>query len=261
MASESSVLRVQGVSLSFGDLAVLTEVDVNVDTRLTGIIGPNGAGKTTLFNVITGVLSPGVGRVEVLGTDVRGFSPNRIAALGVRRTFQTPKLVPRLTVFENVLLGLDGGARGASLLGEAFWWPSVARRERAKRKRARDLLAIMGLGLLERVRGENLPLPTQKLVEVARALISRPRLLLLDEPAAGMGGRDVQDLLGPVGRAVEEWDCHVVIIEHDMELVTELCEQVFVLDFGRMIARGPAAEVLASTAVMEAYLGAANVEG
>jgi branched-chain amino acid transport system ATP-binding protein len=256
-----AALVIEHVSLAFGDLVVLSDVNLRVESPFTGIIGPNGAGKTTLFNVVTGVLAANSGRVAVLGSDTTGAPSSRVASLGVRRTFQTPKLVPRLTVLDNVLLGMDGGGKVRSLMGETIGWPSGRKRERDKRDHVRALVSELGLGKDIRVRAENLPLPTQKLVEVARALASRPKLLLLDEPAAGMGRSDVHDLLGPVQEAVRLWGCHVVIIEHDVEMVTELCQDVLVLDFGRVIAQGPAAEVLASPTVMDAYLGAADAEG
>lgn len=260
MSAGAPAIEVQEVSLSFGELQVLTDVSFRLTEPFTGIIGPNGAGKTTLFNVVTGVYHPDQGSVRVLGTDTTRMSAARVAGLGVRRTFQTPKLVPRLDALDNVLLGMDG-ERLAGVPAEVLGLPPGRRRERAKRNDARALLDVLGLSKLIGVRGENLPLPTQKLVEVARGLAARPQLLLLDEPAAGMGRSDVDELLGPVRNAAREWGCHVVIIEHDVELVSELCADVLVLDFGRIVAQGTATEVLASRAVMDAYLGAVDVEG
>jgi len=259
-ASTTTALRVEEVSISFGGMPVLTDVQFELSAPFTGIIGPNGAGKTTLFNVVTGVYHPDRGRVFVLGTESTSMPANKVAALGIRRTFQTPKLVPRLDSLHNVVMGMDGGAL-AGQWSESVGLPRGRRREQAKRELAREILGQLGLGSLLGVRAENLPLPTQKLVEVARGLAARPQLLLLDEPAAGMGRNDVDELLGPVRSAAVDWGCNVVIIEHDVELVSELCQDVLVLDFGRVVAQGPAQDVLASRKVMDAYLGVVDVEG
>ncbi len=251
-------LTIEGVRVSFGGNQVLDGVDLTVDRDFTGLIGPNGAGKTTLFNVISGYVAPSAGSVRLRGTDVTGATQTRVARMGVGRTFQTPKLIGDLTVVDNVLLGADGHSSLLDQLREGLLFAASGR---AKQARARDVLERFALGAVADVEAGSLPLGQQKIVEVCRALITRPHTLLLDEPAAGLGRDDVEQLVGPLRDWVAEHATTVVIIEHDLELVTDLCQDVAVLHLGVIIARGTPAACLSDPLVIEAYLGAGVAKG
>ena len=227
-------LRCRGLTVAFGGNRVLTGIDIDAAPGFNGLIGPNGAGKTTLFNVITGYVRATAGQVFLGGEELTGRRRSAIARLGVARTFQTPKLIQEMSVLENVLLGLDGQRRLRD-------WDAVLglpRSERAARTKVFDLLGEFGLEEYARGPVSSLPLGSQKVVEVVRALLSDPRLLLLDEPAAGVSVEDVQRMTDPLARWVARTNLCLVIIEHDLELVSRLCPTVTVLDFGRVIAKG-----------------------
>lgn len=249
----TSPLSVSDIVVSFGGNHVLTGLDLEVHRRFTGLIGPNGAGKTTLFNVISGYVAPTRGSVSIAGRDVAGLGQVGVARLGVGRTFQTPKLIGDLSVVENVMIGLDGRSSLVAQFSEAL----VSRAPgRAKRTRALEVLSEFSLADVAHVEAGSLPLGSQKIVEVCRALVNDPSLLLLDEPAAGLGRDDVEQLVEPLRRWVDGHDVSVVIIEHDLELVNNLCEDVAVLHLGSIISRGTPAECMSDPQVVEAYLGA-----
>ena len=241
---DGAVLAVWGVSVRFGGNVVLKEVSLSAPVGFMGLIGPNGAGKTTLLNVVSGYVRPTQGSVLLGGEPVTGLRPYRVARRGLARTFQTPKLVRELTVLENVMLGLDGRAG----------WLRGGRSGAVGR--ADELLERFGLRRWRDREAAALPLASQKVVEVARALVSNPTAVLLDEPAAGLGADDVERLIGPLQLHAREHNLAVVIIEHDIELISRLCRQVAVLDFGTLIAEGPPGEVLEKPEVVNAYLGA-----
>lgn len=252
MAEDEEVLRCRGLEVSFGGNKVLSAIDFNARPGFTGLIGPNGAGKTTLFNVITGYVRPSTGEVSLNGVSLTRISRHSIARRGVARTFQTPKLIQEMTVLENVMLGMDGHR---SLRD----WKSVLgspRRERMAGVQARDALAEFGLVKYAHHRVNALPLGSQKLIEIVRALLSKPKLLLLDEPAAGVSIDEVQRMTDPLIRWTVENDLCLVIIEHDIELISELCPVVTVLDFGRVLITGSPQEVMGHSEVVTAYLGA-----
>jgi len=252
----TSVLDISGVTVNFGGNRALDEVTLSVREGFTGLIGPNGAGKTTLFNVISGYVSATSGDVVLEGASLRARRPAAIARAGVARTFQTPRMVPDLTVRQNVMLGLDGRRPMARHALEVVAWPTAQRAEGQATQAADDLLRQFELGHLGDVAANSVPLPVQKIVEVARALVSRPRLLLLDEPAAGLAVGDVDRLIGPLKEVAASSHCAVLIIEHDLALVTELCYAIHVLDFGRVIGSGSPDEVLHMDTVLQAYMGA-----
>jgi branched-chain amino acid transport system ATP-binding protein len=250
---KGSALRVNGVSVRFGGLVALDDVSFEVATgEVVGVIGPNGAGKTTVFNVITGFVRPDGGTVTWRGRSLDGVRPHQLAGHGIARTLQGVGLFPGLTAVENVMVGAQRHARagiGSALLG----LPRSDRDERALRGRALEALNELGVADAARVRPESLPFPIQKRVAMARALVSEPDLLLLDEPAGGLGHDDMHELGALIRRLGGQ--VAVLLVEHHMDLVMEVCDRVVVLDFGRRIAYGTPAEVQADSQVLDAYLG------
>lgn len=250
------VVEFDDVGKSFGGNKVLEGVNLAVAPGFTGLIGPNGAGKTTCLNVVSGYLRPDTGDVRVAGADVVGMSPSKVARLGVSRTFQTPRLIPNLSAAENVMVG-GGRHYRHGHLAELFGLPAARRDEREQRERAYTLLETFGLGGHPDRAANQFPIGSQKIIEVTRALLNDPVLLLLDEPAAGLGAEDVDTLVeGLNGWMEHHRDAAVMIIEHDLELITRLCPTAAVLHFGRIIQAGPPKDVLRDPVVVEAYLGA-----
>jgi branched-chain amino acid transport system ATP-binding protein len=220
------------------------------------LIGPNGAGKTTLFNCLTGIYRAQAGRIRWRGEELLGLHPHQVARLGISRTFQNLALFPRLTVRENVIVGLHR-VRRSDWVSNAVRAPWVLREERQVRARADAALEEVGLAKVAGRPAAGLPYGTLKRVELARAIASDPDLLLLDEPAAGLAHGEVDVLMELVRQLREAHDLTVVLVEHHMGLVMRLCDQVTVLNFGRTIAAGPPTTVSSDPAVIEAYLGAA----
>ena len=249
------VVELDDIHMAFGGNVVLDGVDLTVDRGLTGLIGPNGAGKTTCLNCISGYLRPDSGSVRIVGEEVTGRAPHRIAGSGVSRTFQAPRLVPNLSAVANVMVGAHRHFRQGHL-AELFGSRAARREEQRQEARARELLATFGLGALADRTAGSFPIGSQKLIEVARALLNGPVVALLDEPAAGLGAEDVDRLVRGLSAWVTESDSAVVLIEHDLGLISRLCPQVAVLHFGRIIQFGPPADVLNDPVVVEAYLGA-----
>ncbi len=249
------ILEARGVGVRFGGLAALTDFSLALGPReLVGLIGPNGAGKTTAFNVLTGVYRPTVGEVRVGGVYVNRLRPHRIVALGVARTFQNIRLFVGLSVLDNVRVGFHPGAR-ASWLGALFRTPGFLREEAEIERMARHLLDVLGLGGRAELRAGNLPYGEQRRLEIARALATAPRCLLLDEPAAGMNPAEKVELLALIRRLREEFGVAILLIEHDMRLVMGVCERLVVLDHGVRIAEGTPEAVRRDPAVIAAYLG------
>ena len=250
-------LVVDGVTVRFGGIVALDSARLEARPgEITGLIGPNGAGKTTLFNCLTGIYRAQAGSIRWRGQELLGLQPHVVAQHHVARTFQNLALFPRLSVRENVVVGLHR-VRRSDWLSNAFRAPWVLREEREVRERADAALEEVGLAGVAARPAAGLPYGTLKRVELARAIASDPDLLLLDEPAAGLTHGEVDELMELVRQLREAHDLTVVLVEHHMGLVMRLCDHVTVLNFGRTIAAGPPAAVSSDPAVIEAYLGAA----
>jgi branched-chain amino acid transport system ATP-binding protein len=248
-----ALLEAHGVSISFGGITALDGVSVDVSPgEVLGVIGPNGAGKTTLFNVICGFVSPNEGEIRWKGELVRRAQPHRLASMGIARTLQGVGLFSGLSVLENVMMGANRFRRGrlaSALLG----LPDADRDERALRERAMNALERLGCADVADRRPTSLPYPLQKRVALARALAAEPELLLLDEPAGGLGGDDMDDLAALIREL--RGQCAVMLVEHHMDLVMAVCDRICVLDFGRLVSSGTPDQVRADEHVIEAYLG------
>jgi branched-chain amino acid transport system ATP-binding protein len=250
------LLKVDGLSVRFGGLVAVEGMHLNLAPgSLAGLIGPNGAGKTTVFNLLTGLVKPSGGRVVFQGQDLAGLKPNRINLLGMARTFQNIRLFSELTVADNVLVGFHGRLR-AGFMAAVLRLPSYRAEEKRTQARTEEILALVGLKDLAQERAGNLAYGQQRLLEIGRALATGPALLLLDEPAAGMNPQETAALAELVRRLRDELELTVLLIEHDMRFVMNLCEELTVLDHGKVIAQGGPREVQGNQAVIEAYLGA-----
>ena len=247
-------LEAVGLSKSFGGVRAAADVSFSVPPgTLTALIGPNGAGKTTLFNLITNLFAADSGEVRYFGTPLGARTPSQIAALGLVRTFQSARIFPGMTALENVLAGAHLHVR-AGAAAQMLWLPAARREERALVARADALLGLAGLGAYREVAATELPIGAQKLLEVMRALMARPRLMLLDEPAAGLNDAETAEL-ATLLRAVRDTGTTVVVVEHNMSLVMGVADQVVVLDAGSIVASGTPAEIQRNPRVVEAYVG------
>jgi branched-chain amino acid transport system ATP-binding protein len=283
--SGEPVLHVKDVSIRFGGLRALSRFNLEIRSGdLKGLIGPNGAGKTTAFNTLTGVYPPSEGDVLVCGERVNGRKPHQINRRGLARTFQNIRLFKALTALDNVKVACLSSARpifsadriraSPPALGNALdavnnyydWWramlltPGFQREEEELTGRAEELLSVMGLFHRRDEEARNLPYGEQRRLEIARALGTKPKVLLLDEPAAGMNTREKGDLMVLIRQLRDQFKLGILLIEHDMKLVMGICEQITVLDHGETIATGTAEQVRANPKVIEAYLGDSYLE-
>ncbi|MGI9148764.1 MAG: ABC transporter ATP-binding protein [Chloroflexota bacterium] len=257
MAQADVLLAVREVSLRFGGVAALDGVSFDIPTgKIVGLIGPNGAGKTSLFNCISRLYQPTAGSIRLDGRELLRLRPHQVISLGIARTFQNVALFPRMSVLDNVLVGdHTGPLAAAGAIASALRLGRARRAERQAVERALMALDIVDLRALAGAYSGSLPFAIQKRVELARALVSRPRLLLLDEPAGGLNHTEVRELSELIRRIHAQYSLTVLLVEHHMNLVMSISDHVVVLSFGRKIAEGAPDEVRNNAAVIEAYLG------
>ena len=252
---EIPVLETRHLSIEFGGLKAVDDFNLTIGkTEIAGLIGPNGAGKTTVFNLLTKVYEPTSGAVLINGQDLHGMSIVQASRLGIARTFQNIRLFDKMTVEENVRIGLHNQIKYDMFSG-ILRLPRYWKQEKRQHERAMELLDIFGMqDLADEVSG-SLPYGAQRRLEIVRALATEPRLLLLDEPAAGMNPHETEELMENIAKIRDQFGIAILLIEHDMSLVMGVCEGICVLNFGRVIAKGTADEIQANPAVIEAYLG------
>jgi branched-chain amino acid transport system ATP-binding protein len=249
------LLQIKNLSKSFGGIRAVRDVTVGIQEHsISAIIGPNGAGKTTLFNLLTGIYKPDVGEVNFNGRSLVGLRPDQVNAAGVARTFQSIRLFANMTVVENVMVGMHSRLN-VSLWKTVLRPPGFRQQEQHVRERSRELLQFVGLSDKGNEVSRNLPYGDQRRVEIARALASDPKMILLDEPTAGMNPNESEDAMALFRRIRSELGVTVVLIEHDMRVVMGISEHISVLDYGEKIAEGDPEAIRSNTRVIEAYLG------
>ena len=252
-----AVLKTENLGISFGGLKAVQELNLEIKKgQLYGLVGPNGAGKTTVFNMITGVYKPTTGKFWLDGENLTGKSQEAINHKGIARTFQNIRLFNNMTVIRNVMVGLHNQPEfKCGIFSSIFRLPAHFRTEKAMRKRAKEILEIVGLLEERNNLSCNLPYGKQRKLEIARALATNPKLLCLDEPAAGMNPQETADLLNIVRHIRDKYDVTILLIEHDMKFVSGLCDEITVLNFGTVLAQGTPEVALNDPEVVKAYIG------
>ncbi|NLP17055.1 MAG: ABC transporter ATP-binding protein [Clostridiales bacterium] len=249
------MLSVKNLSISFGGLHAVDSFSITINKgELYGLIGPNGAGKTTVFNLLTGVYKPDMGQVILDGENITGRSTIEINKAGVARTFQNIRLFKNMSVLDNVKCGLHNDNKYSTFAG-IFRLPSYFKTEKRMNEQAYEILEVFGLEKEAKILSSNLPYGKQRKLEIARALATNPKLLLLDEPAAGMNPSETEELMETINLVRKQYDVTILLIEHDMKLVAGICEKIFVLNFGIELANGLPQDVLNNPEVIKAYLG------
>ena len=251
------ILKTENLGISFGGLKAVQNVNIEIKKKqLYGLVGPNGAGKTTVFNILTGVYRPTTGRFYLEGEDLTGKKQEAINHKGIARTFQNIRLFNNMTVIRNVLVGLHNQPEfKCSMFESMFRLPHHFRSEKLMREKAKSILRVVGLEEERNLLSCNLPYGKQRKLEIARALATNPKLLLLDEPAAGMNPHETEDLMNIILRIRDEFDMTILLIEHDMKFVSGLCDEVTVLNFGTVLAQGDTKTALNDPEVIKAYIG------
>ncbi len=251
------LLETKDLSISFGGLKAVQGLNLKVKRNcIYGLIGPNGAGKTTVFNLLTGVYRPTTGTFLLDGEELSALPPYKINHKGIARTFQNIRLFNNMTVMRNVMVALHNNpAYNCSVIESVFRLPRHIAAEKNMKERARELLSIFGLEEESKQLACNLPYGKQRKLEIARALATNPKLLLLDEPAAGMNPHETEDLVNTIHRIRDKFDMTILLIEHDMKFVSGLCDEVTVLNFGTVLVEGETKKALSDPAVIEAYIG------
>lgn len=250
-----AMLEVKNLSISFGGLKAVDDFNITIEKgQLYGLIGPNGAGKTTVFNLLTGVYKPDGGIILLDGKNIAGKKNIEINRAGVARTFQNIRLFKDLSVLDNVKVGLHNHHSYSTLAG-IFRLPKYRKVEREMDERALELLKVFDLEKEFAVKASNLPYGKQRKLDIARALATEPKLLLLDEPAAGMNPNETKELMDTIQFVRDNFDMTILLIEHDMKLVSGICEKLTVLNFGHVLTEGPTSQVLNNPEVVKAYLG------
>ncbi|MDD2501369.1 MAG: ABC transporter ATP-binding protein [Geobacter sp.] len=248
------MLELKGITQIFGGVTALNDVSFSIHAnQITGVIGPNGAGKTTLFNIVTGIYQQTSGQVIFEGKDISGIPVERLAAKGMVRTFQNIELFGQMTVLENVMVGLHSKSK-SGLFACSFKAPWAIKEERNIREEAHEWLRFVGIEQLADVQASNLPFGKGRMLEIARAMACKPRMILMDEPAAGLNSQETVGLAELI-RKIRDLGVTVVLVEHDMELVMDICDRIVVLNLGQKLAEGTPREIQDNPEVIAAYLG------
>ena len=249
------VLDVRNLGIDFGGLTAVDSFNITIGpTEIAGLIGPNGAGKTTIFNLLTGVYQPTRGSVLINGIDIKGMGTHKVNKLGIARTFQNIRLFSEMTALDNVKVGMHNQIK-CSFLASLLHLPSYYKAEKQANKKAMELLEFMGLADIADQKAGSLPYGVQRRLEIVRALATNPSIILLDEPAAGMNPSETAELMHQIRRIRDTFQIAIFLIEHDMNLVMNVCEAIAVVNYGRIIAKGTPEEIRENPAVIEAYLG------
>lgn len=248
------LLKTEDLTIKFGGLVAVNKVNFNVNKgEIFGLIGPNGSGKTTTFNILTGLYAPTSGKVILNDEDVSGLKPNVVTRKGISRTFQNIRLFSQLSVFENVLIGCHSTMQN-TILDTALRNKKSLYEEKKAVEKSKELMEFFGINKISQEKARNLPYGMQRRLEIVRALATDPKLLLLDEPAAGMNPHETAELMKLISK-VQERDITILLVEHDMKLVMSICDRIVVLNYGNKIAEGKASEIQKNEDVIKAYLG------